>query len=483
VRVARTRGAVSAQAQGASAATSTVAVNVGTIANDNAAHTTATVTVKDSAGAVVVGVTPEVLSTDGSAVISAPSASDAEGLSTCTVKSNSGSAGAKTVSFKVAGRLAASTTTYTVTADAVNPTVASVGPASGPATGLTTVVVNGTGFQGGAGVTFGAANATDVEVNSDTSIKCVIPAHATGAVSVIVTNTDTGANEANTAFTYGTTIKDIRVGQAQSIQAAADLAAARTASGLYAGEHCPEVVQNGVTYRTPSGVQFATDVDGAGLHAFRWDVLKNAGNPNGCVAGGYSQHDWSIYKDIGELASNGGTLVLQHKVWAGRTTTGGGYGDSVVGSYVHGGKRLVWYRKSSGDTQGRFDCTHDPSGPLFKFIVQATNGEAGTGTAVDARSNGLEIRTGTGGVPASSLNFNDYINGPMTLTYVFRSESSAGATDGLFQWWVGEDCVLNIADLAIGTLGWAEMQIGGPTFGCPTQDQTEYFYDVIVWSY
>jgi hypothetical protein len=32
-----------------------------------------------------------------------------------------------------------------------------------------------------------------------------------------------------------------------------------------------------------------------------------------------------------------------------------------------------------------------------------------------------------------------------------------------------------------GSLGWGEVQIGGPTWICPPQDQTMYFWDIVIW--
>jgi hypothetical protein len=89
------------------------------------------------------------------------------------------------------------------------PTVTAVGPNNGTAAGGTAVTVTGTGFQSGiqqdasqgtvvqgggtTGVTFGGAAATNVQVVSDTEITCTTPAHAAGAVAVVVT-TDAGAS-------------------------------------------------------------------------------------------------------------------------------------------------------------------------------------------------------------------------------------------------------------------------------------------------
>ena len=67
--------------------------------------------------------------------------------------------------------------------------VTSVAPSFGPTAGGTHVTLAGEGFQTGATVTFGGTNATGVSVAS-TSIGATAPAHAAGAVDVVVRNPD-----------------------------------------------------------------------------------------------------------------------------------------------------------------------------------------------------------------------------------------------------------------------------------------------------
>lgn len=72
------------------------------------------------------------------------------------------------------------------------PTVSSIGPDSGPSEGGTSVTIQGTGFQSGAGVTFGGIAATSVVVVSPTQITCVTPPMPAGTLNdVVVTNVNT----------------------------------------------------------------------------------------------------------------------------------------------------------------------------------------------------------------------------------------------------------------------------------------------------
>ncbi len=86
------------------------------------------------------------------------------------------------------------------------PTVAGVSPSAGPTGGGTTVVITGTGFTsatGAAGVTFGATNAANYTVNSDTQITATSPAGSAGTVDVRVTTPGgTSSTSASDFFTY-----------------------------------------------------------------------------------------------------------------------------------------------------------------------------------------------------------------------------------------------------------------------------------------
>ena len=85
----------------------------------------------------------------------------------------------------------------------------SVSPSLGAASGGVGVTLIGTGFTGATGVTFGGVSATSVSVVSSTTVTAVTPAHATGAVDVVITTPSGSATLVN-GFTYVTTA----VGQA-----------------------------------------------------------------------------------------------------------------------------------------------------------------------------------------------------------------------------------------------------------------------------
>ena len=91
---------------------------------------------------------------------------------------------------------------FTYTAPNPAPTVTAITPNSGSTDGGTTVTITGTGFLAGATVKLGGTSATSVAVVNSTSITAVTPAHAAGAVSVQVTNTDAQSGTLTNGFTY-----------------------------------------------------------------------------------------------------------------------------------------------------------------------------------------------------------------------------------------------------------------------------------------
>ena len=93
---------------------------------------------------------------------------------------------------------------YTYTSPNPAPTVTSISPTSGSTVGGTAVSITGTGFLAGATVKLGGTAATDVTVVNSTTITATTPAHAAGAVNVVVTNTDAQSGTLTNGYTYTT---------------------------------------------------------------------------------------------------------------------------------------------------------------------------------------------------------------------------------------------------------------------------------------
>src|SRR6202035_4475724 len=88
---------------------------------------------------------------------------------------------------------------YTYTA---SPAPTSISPTSGTTSGGTPVTISGTNFASGATGTFGGTASTNVVVVSSTTITATTPAHAAGAVNVVVTNSNGQSGTLTNGYTY-----------------------------------------------------------------------------------------------------------------------------------------------------------------------------------------------------------------------------------------------------------------------------------------
>ncbi len=82
------------------------------------------------------------------------------------------------------------------------PTLTSVSPNNGKATGGNTITLTGTGFLTGTTATAGGVTCSSPTVVNSTTFTCVIGAHAAGSVNVILTLADTQTATLTNGFTY-----------------------------------------------------------------------------------------------------------------------------------------------------------------------------------------------------------------------------------------------------------------------------------------
>ena len=118
---------------------------------------------------------------------------------TITATTPAHAAGAVDVAVTTPGGSGTGTALYTYVTPA--PTVTSIGPTSGTTAGGTTVTITGTNLTGTTAVTFGGVPATSFTVVDANTIVAVVPAHAAGAVDVVIT---TPGGSATTTYTYVT---------------------------------------------------------------------------------------------------------------------------------------------------------------------------------------------------------------------------------------------------------------------------------------
>lgn len=80
--------------------------------------------------------------------------------------------------------------------------VYSIAPSSGPPAGGNRVAIFGMGFRLGISITFDGAAATDIFIVDGRTLTATVPAHATGAVDVIVSGPDGQVGELTRRYQY-----------------------------------------------------------------------------------------------------------------------------------------------------------------------------------------------------------------------------------------------------------------------------------------
>ena len=110
------------------------------------------------------------------------------------------------------------------------PTVTGISPASGTAAGGTAVTITGTGFLAGATVSLGGTPATGVTVVSGTTITATTPAHAAGAVDVVVSNAEQHAGTLPNGYTYTAITTGLGLGVPSGDSSSATIVAGQTAT-------------------------------------------------------------------------------------------------------------------------------------------------------------------------------------------------------------------------------------------------------------
>ena len=183
--------------------------------------------------------------------------------------------GGETMTLSVA-QLPAHTHTYTATAQPPAPTISGVSPNSGTTAGGTSVTISGANFTGVSAVTFGG-NAAAVTASTATSLTVTSPAHAVGAVDVVVT-TPGGVVTGTNAFTYNAPAVPPTI---DKDRAAVTVAEGTTAlnSGTFGGQ-----VGDTITLTASTGTVSQT---ASGVWAFQQAIAlaDNVGDPKLDAAG------------------------------------------------------------------------------------------------------------------------------------------------------------------------------------------------------
>ena len=263
-----------------------------------------------------------------STTISATSPAGAVGTATVTVTNSTGRSGSLSNAF-----------TYTGSNPA--PTVTSITPNTGTANGGTALTITGTGFLAGATVSLGGTAATNVNVVGSTSITAITPAHAAGAVTITVTNTDAQSGSLNNGYTYTASNPAPTVGSItpNSGPVAGGTSVTITGTGFLAGA----TVSLGGTAATNVNVAGSTSLTATTAAHAAGAVsvaVTNSDAQSGTLTNGYTYRNpaptvTSITPNAGTTAGGTSVTITGTSFLAGATVSFGGIAATnviVVGS-------------------------------------------------------------------------------------------------------------------------------------------------------
>ena len=204
------------------------------------------------------------------------------------------------------GQAGTLTSGYTYVVINPAPTVTSISPTSGTTSGGTAVNISGTGFLSGATVSVGGTTATGVTVVNSTTITATTAAHAAGAVSVVVTNTDGKSGTLTTGYTYvvinpAPTVTSI---SPPSGTTAGGTAVSITGTGFLAGATVKlgGTAATGVTVVNSTTISATAPAHAAGAVSV---IVTNTDSQSGTLAGGYTYTNPA--PSLASVAPNSGT--------------------------------------------------------------------------------------------------------------------------------------------------------------------------------
>jgi len=198
---------------------------------------------------------------------------------------------------------------YTYTSPNPVPTVTGIAPATGPAAGGTAITITGTGFLTGATVKLGGTSATGVTVVSATSITATAPAHAAGAVSVVVTNTDGQSGTLSNGYTYTSPAPTVTAISPVSGTTAGGTAVTITGTGFLTGATVTlgGTAATNVTVASATSITATTPAHAAGPVNV---VVTNTDTQSGTLTNGYT-YSTSSGGSISFVQSNTGPPTIQ----------------------------------------------------------------------------------------------------------------------------------------------------------------------------
>lgn len=284
---------------------------------------------------------------------------------------------------------------YTVDATRAVPTITSLDVSSGTTSGGTTVVITGTGFKNGISGTLGG-NALTFTSLSSTSLTFSTPAHAAGAVDLVLTNVDGKSVTSSSAYTYAVTTPAFVKYGSGTASSTSDLSLAWSSGSATAGNCLLAIIKNnsGGSVSSSSGW---TQLQSGTNSTTCWYKIAVGGDSAVWTWGGSAKADKAQGIMI-ELSGSNATTPIDTSAASTSTFTTPSVTTSTATLVVSlGGGDLTtdFATEPSGWTLALHGSTHNGTGIAYKAFASA----GATGTA-NWNNAGSEIKVFTVAVKA-----------------------------------------------------------------------------------
>jgi IPT/TIG domain len=206
----------------------------------------------------------------------------------------------------------------------------SVGPSSGPKTGGTSVTISGAGFTQSASVAFGGVAAASVIVVSSTQLQAVTSAHASGAVSVSITeNPHNQTATLGSGFTYTSSPSSTSIGVSSASPAEGPTSGGTVVTITGKGFQAGAAVAFGSSKSTAVTVAGSTEINAMSPPGSSGTVAITVTNPDAQSASLPSAFTYSSGPSLTSISPNTGPVT-------------GGTTVTILGSGFQSGSRVTF---------------------------------------------------------------------------------------------------------------------------------------------
>jgi hypothetical protein len=250
---------------------------------------------------------------------------------------------------------------------------------------------------------------------------------------------------------------DTRAGSTRNLQAAPNLSTA-------------------LSYFTESSgspnLEFSTNYDGAGTHAFRVKYRNYLSQDGVCKAAGEQNYYVRKYP---LASSEPKEMYYQFKLRLGRHPNDAGTSYGVVNQF-----------QVTND-----ECNNRDGGNRGRKVFLVGRSDPNDGRGNFGRLDLIWPGPAPSTFRIETGNYNWQTDGPwspqqhvgeaLTITLYFKAASSDAAADGIVRAWVNGTQIINVTNALIGPRSFTGPELPS-VFNQPQYDQIEYFWDLVIWS-